>query len=83
MLFALVWLVSARSNRTGVVSGTFLIGYGVLRFVTEFFRQPDAHIQFEALEWMTMGQRLSIPMVIVGILLVFWPRLRGGGETRG
>ncbi|NIP13768.1 MAG: prolipoprotein diacylglyceryl transferase [Pseudomonadales bacterium] len=83
VLFALVWLVSARSSRTGVASGTFLIGYGILRFVTEFFRQPDAHIQFEALEWLTMGQRLSIPMVIVGILLLFWPRLRARGAGPG
>ena len=40
-------------------------------------------VEYDEQSELTMGQRLSIPMVIVGILLVFWPRLRGGGETRG
>lgn len=78
LLFVLVWLVSARPRAVGVVSGVFLIGYGVLRFVTEFFREPDAHMHFDLLPWLTMGQRLSIPMVIVGILLVFWARHQKG-----
>jgi len=73
VLFVLVWLVSSRPRRLGVVSGVFLIGYGVLRFTTEFFREPDSQMHFEVLEWLTMGQRLSIPMVLVGILFLFWP----------
>jgi phosphatidylglycerol:prolipoprotein diacylglycerol transferase len=52
------------------VSGVFLIGSGVLRFSTEFFRTPDAHLGFVALDWVTMGQLLSLPMIIVGILLL-------------
>ncbi len=77
VLFVLVWLVSAPrpgvKRPVGFVSGVFLIGYGVLRFCTEFFREPDAGIGFIALDWLTMGQVLSIPMVIVGILLVVFP----------
>lgn len=73
VLFVLVWLVSARPRAAGVVSGTFLAGYGALRFATEFFRQPDSHLGFIALDWLTMGQLLSIPMFIIGILLVFRP----------
>jgi phosphatidylglycerol:prolipoprotein diacylglycerol transferase len=74
VLFVIVWWISARPRAVGAVSGVFLLGYGFLRFITEFFREPDAHMHFTALEWLTMGQRLSIPMVIVGILLVFWSR---------
>ena len=70
MLFAVVWLVSSRPRPSGMVSGVFLIGYGVLRFGTEFFRQPDSHLGFIALDWLTMGQLLSLPMVIVGIIFI-------------
>ena len=74
VLFALVWWVSARRpgdppHKVGLVSGVFLAGYGVLRFITEFFREPDVGIDFVAFDWLTMGQLLSLPMVIVGILL--------------
>lgn len=73
VLFVVVWLVSAVPRRMGVVSGVFLIGYGVLRFCTEFFREPDAGIGFIAFDWLSMGQLLSIPMVIVGILFLYLP----------
>jgi phosphatidylglycerol:prolipoprotein diacylglycerol transferase len=56
------------------VSGVFLIGYGTLRFCTEFFRQPDSHLGFVAFEWLTMGQVLSLPMVIIGMIFVFYAR---------
>ena len=48
----------------------FLATYGALRFSTEFFRQPDSHLGFLAFDWLTMGQLLSLPMVIVGMLIV-------------
>jgi phosphatidylglycerol:prolipoprotein diacylglycerol transferase len=57
-----------------VVSGVFLAGYGVMRFCTEFFRQPDSHLGFLAFDWLTMGQLLSLPMVIVGILIAVYAR---------
>jgi len=47
-------------------------GYGVLRFVAEFFREPDAHLGFVALDWLTMGQLLSLPMIVAGIGLMTW-----------
>jgi phosphatidylglycerol:prolipoprotein diacylglycerol transferase len=71
VLFVLVWLVSSRPRPAGLVSGVFLIGYGTLRFLTEFFRVPDSHLGFIAFEWLTMGQLLSLPMIIVGIIFVF------------
>jgi phosphatidylglycerol:prolipoprotein diacylglycerol transferase len=57
-----------------VVSGVFLACYGALRFCTEFFRQPDSQLGFIAFDWLTMGQLLSLPMVIVGILIALYAR---------
>lgn len=74
LLFIIVWTVSMRPRPRGFVSGVFLAGYGVMRMSTEFFRSPDAHIGFLAFEWLTMGQLLSLPMVIAGILLILWSR---------
>jgi phosphatidylglycerol:prolipoprotein diacylglycerol transferase len=48
------------------------MGYGVLRFIAEFFREPDAHIGFDALGWMTRGQLLCVPMLIAGLCLLYW-----------
>jgi phosphatidylglycerol---prolipoprotein diacylglyceryl transferase len=70
VLFAFIWWFSSRKRADGVVSGAFLIGYGILRCVTELFREPDAHIGFIALDWLTMGQLLSLPMVLFGIVLI-------------
>ncbi len=71
-LFALLMLL-ARSERIrarpGVLSGTFLAGYGVARTVGEFFRQPDAHLGF-LFAGATMGQLLSVPMILVGAWLI-------------
>jgi phosphatidylglycerol:prolipoprotein diacylglycerol transferase len=50
------------------------VGYGVLRFTTEFFRKPDDHLGFVAFDWMSMGQVLCIPMVVGGLALLWWSR---------
>ena len=52
------------------VSGLFLAGYGILRSVAEFFREPDDHLGFVLLDGMTMGQILSIPMIVAGAILL-------------
>lgn len=71
-LFVVVWLFSRRPRPVGAVGGLFLAGYGLFRFIAEFFRQPDAQLGFVALDWMTMGQLLSLPMLLLGIgLMVF------------
>lgn len=74
VLFVVVWWFSARSRAPGAVCGMFLTGYGTLRFITEFFRTPDPQLGFVALHWMTMGQLLSLPMVLAGILLLLFGR---------
>ncbi len=53
------------------VSGLFLLGYGLFRFSIEFVRVPDAHIGYLAFDWFTMGQLLTLPMLIGGAVL-FW-----------
>ena len=72
LLFLILWWFSAKPRPTGAVSGLFLLGYGVLRFSVEFLREPDAHLGFVALNWISMGQILSLPMVLAGGGLLIW-----------
>jgi len=60
-------------RRPGIVTGLFLVGYAVARMSGELFRQPDAQLGFLVLGT-TMGQLLSIPVLIAGILLIWWAR---------
>lgn len=69
VLFLVLWVYSAKPRPPMAVSGLFLIGYGVFRFIIEFAREPDAHLGFIAFRWVTMGQLLSIPMIVAGIVL--------------
>lgn len=70
LLFVIVWIYSSRPRTPGKVSGLFLLLYGVFRFLVEFFREPDAHLGAVALDWVTMGQILSIPMILLGFYLL-------------
>ena len=69
LLFLILWWYSSRPRPVMAVSGVFMIGYGSFRFATEFFRTPDAHLGFIAFDWIMMGQLLSLPMVVVGVVL--------------
>lgn len=70
LLFALVWWFSASPRPRMAVTGLFLLGYGLFRFAVEFVRLPDAHIGYLAFDWVTMGQVLSLPMILGGALLL-------------
>jgi phosphatidylglycerol---prolipoprotein diacylglyceryl transferase len=70
LLFAIMLWFSARDRPSWSISGVFALGYGCLRFIAEFFREPDQHIGFQALGWMTRGQILSLPMIALGIYLI-------------
>lgn len=70
VFFAVLWVFSAKPRPRMAVSGLFLIGYGVFRFIVEFFREPDAHLGFVAFDFLSMGQLLCIPMVVFGALLM-------------
>ena len=52
------------------VSALFLIFYGLFRFIIEFVRVPDVQLGYLAFDWLTMGQLLSLPMIILGIYLI-------------
>lgn len=69
LLFVLLWLYARRPRRTGQVAGAGLLGYGVLRFVVEFFREPDAHLGLLGLG-LSMGQWLCLPMMVAGVALM-------------
>lgn len=75
LLFLLLLLAEHRGarRRPGIVTGLFLVGYAVARMSGELFRQPDAQLGFLVLGT-TMGQLLSIPVLIAGILLIWWAR---------
>tara|TARA_Y100000814_G_scaffold250973_1_gene197741 strand:+ start:1571 stop:2368 length:798 start_codon:yes stop_codon:yes gene_type:complete len=70
-LFIIIWWFSAKPRPRMAVSGIFALFYGSFRFFIEFFREPDMHIGFVFFDWLTMGQLLSLPMVILGLLLLF------------
>lgn len=66
-LFLLLWWYSSKPRPRFAVSAVFLVGYGCARFFAEFFRQPDPQYGFIAFDWLTMGQLLSFPMILVGV----------------
>ncbi len=71
-LFVILWIYSRKPRPTMAVSGMFLLWYGVFRFGVEFFRVPDAHLGYLAFGWVTMGQVLTLPMILLGIAFVWW-----------
>ncbi len=76
LLFILLWLYARKPRKMGQVSGAFLFGYGVFRFIAEFFREPDAHLGILQLG-MSMGQWLCVPMIVGGVALWAWASEQG------
>jgi len=70
VLFIILWVFSSKPRSHASISGLFLLGYGTFRFLVEFVREPDAHLGYLAFDWLTMGQVLSMPMIIGGIVLI-------------
>ncbi|MGL5799857.1 MAG: prolipoprotein diacylglyceryl transferase, partial [Plesiomonas sp.] len=71
VLFIILNLFVNKPRPTGSVSGMFLVFYGLFRIFCEFFREPDAQLGFFD-GWLTMGQLLSVPMVLAGVGLIIW-----------
>lgn len=69
VLFILLYLFSRKPRPTGAIGGLFLVGYGAARLFTEYFREPDAHLGLLAGS-LSMGQWLSLPMILTGIILI-------------
>ena len=82
VLFVILMIYSRRPRPTMAVSGAFLLGYGVFRFIIEFVRVPDEHIGYLAFDWVTMGQVLSAPMIILGAMFMWLAyRFEASAET--
>jgi len=73
LLFTILWIFSRKPRKTGSVSGLFLLGYGCIRIFEECFRQPDPQYGYLAFGWLTMGQVLCLPMIALGLYLIFMP----------
>ncbi|MDH5630178.1 MAG: prolipoprotein diacylglyceryl transferase, partial [Gammaproteobacteria bacterium] len=69
VLFIMLYFFSKKPKPAMAVSALFLIGYGSFRFFIEYFREPDAHLK-EMAEFLSMGQVLSLPMILVGIAMM-------------
>lgn len=70
LLFIILWWYSSKPRSRGAVSGMFALLYGSFRIFCELFRQPDPQLGFIAFGWLTMGQLLSFPLIIVGIIIL-------------
>ena len=69
VLFLILWIFTDKERPKMQSSAVFLIGYGVFRFFIEFYRVPDAHLNYLAFGWVTMGQILTAPMIIIGMTM--------------
>ncbi|NOQ35217.1 MAG: prolipoprotein diacylglyceryl transferase [Methylococcaceae bacterium] len=76
VLFIIVWIYTNKQRPTMAPTGLILCLYGCFRFFVEFYRLPDSHLGYLALDWLTMGQILSTPMIIIGAGLFYWAHKR-------
>ncbi len=74
LLFLILYFYSKKPRPRYAVSGMFALFYGIFRFTVEFIREPDQQLGFVAWDWLTMGQLLSLPVIAVGVLLLFISR---------
>jgi phosphatidylglycerol:prolipoprotein diacylglycerol transferase len=80
LLFVLLWWYSSKPRPAGAVSGAFLVGYGFFRFIAEFGRQPDDYLGLLAMS-LSMGQWLSLPMIVVGLAMMAWAYRSAGKQN--
>jgi len=79
-LFIILWWFSSKPRPRFAVSAFFLLGYGCFRSFCEFFRQPDPQIGFLFFGWVTEGQLLSLPMILIGGISLWWIYCRKSGK---
>ena len=80
VLFGILWFLGKKATPPGTVFWSFFVGYGLFRSFVEFFREPDAHLGF-ILGPMTMGQLLSVPMILLGLTMILVGYSRERGES--
>jgi phosphatidylglycerol:prolipoprotein diacylglycerol transferase len=71
VVLVIVWIVARKPRVAGVLSGLFLVTYASARSLVELVRVPDGHLNYLFYEWVTMGQMLSLPMLLLGLFLMF------------
>lgn len=76
-LFAILWFFSRKPRPVGAISALFLIGYGAFRFIAEFAREPDDFLGLLTFG-MSMGQWLSLPMILAGVAMMVWAYRKAG-----
>jgi len=82
VLFIILWLYSGKQRPVMSISGLFLLGYGAFRCGIEFVREPDANIGYLWGGWLTMGQVLSLPMILTGVILFFLAFYPGSSKPK-
>ena len=75
-LFIILWAYARKPRPEAAVSGLFLLCYGIFRFIVEWVREPDSQLGYLAFGWVTMGQVLSLPMILLGIWMFRWAQHR-------
>jgi len=81
VLFVVLWVYASKPRPTMAVSGMFALCYGLFRSAVEFVRLPDAHIGYLAFGWLTMGHVLTLPMIAVGVILLWLAYRRPQGAV--
>ena len=74
VLFTVLWVYSRKPRPRYAVAGLFVLLYGVFRFLVEFVRVPDAQLEYLAFGWVTMGQVLSLPLIVLGLVWLWMSR---------
>lgn len=82
-LFVILFWFSRKPRARGAVSAVGFICYGSFRFFVEFFREPDSHIGFDLFEWLTRGQLLSLPMIGLGLIILYWTYVMNAPKDSG
>ena len=80
LLGMVLWIYASKPRRVGQVSGLFLFGYGICRFMAEYAREPDAFLGLLGLG-LSMGQWLCMPMILTGLGLIVWGYRREGAKA--
>ena len=85
ILFLILWCYTSRPRPTMAASGMFLLGYGIFRSLIELVREPDPHLGYLASDWLTMGQLLCVPMIVLGVsflIIAYRPPKAASGKPR-
>ena len=81
VFFIILWVYSRKPRPTMAVSGLYLLIYGTFRFLVEFVRVPDVQLGYLAFNWLTMGQVLSLPMILIGAAFMVYAYRRRDGAV--